>query len=108
MCVVLFFVHLLQKSGSWKTVHRARSNSEEFHRLQDVSSEAEKTSKAGGGADDGAVGGTLERSLGWLRSLGANWDDWDNGGDHRGGGVDVGWGSRLDAVEGGVVSILCF
>jgi len=85
----------LQKSGSRKTVI-VWSNSE-FHRLQDVSSEAEETSEASGGADNGAVGGALERSAGCLSGLGANWDDWDNGGASRGGGVDVGGGSWLGA-----------
>jgi hypothetical protein len=94
----------LQKSSSRKTVIVRWSNSE-FHRLQDVSSEAEETSKASGGADNGAVGGALERSGGCLRSLGANWDDWDNGGANRGGGVDVGGGSWLGAVSGGELAV---
>lgn len=67
--------------------------------LQDVSSETEETGKAGGGADDGAVGAAGERRLGWLRGLGADWDNWDDGGGLRGGRVDVGWGSWLGAGE---------
>lgn len=72
--------------------------------LQDVSSETEETSKASGGADDGAVGAASERRLGWLRGLGADWDSWDRGnwGGLSGvGGVDVGWGRWLSAVKGG-------
>lgn len=72
--------------------------------LQDVSSEAEETSKASGGADDGAVGGTLESRRGGLWCLGADWDNWGNGGGHGGGAVDVGRGSGLGAVERRYVS----
>lgn len=87
----------------------------ETHRLQNVSSEAEKTGKAGGGASGGAVGGTGEGSwLGGHWGDGADsdggwdnggwdaggWDNWDNGSwggwDSWDGGVDVDWGRWLN------------
>ena len=80
--------------------------------LQDVSSETEETSKASGGADSGAVGGTGESWLGWLWSTGSGWSTrwsngdwslgWDNwcwGGDLWDGGVDVDWSRWLDLTR---------
>lgn len=69
------------------------------HRLQDVSSEAEETGKAGGGASSGTVAGTGEGD--WL---GGHWGDgadgggWGDLGDDWDGRVHVDWGSWLGTV----------
>lgn len=66
--------------------------------LQDVSSEAEETGKASGGASSGAVSSTGESWLGWAWGDGADWSlGWLNWGWSWGlnwsGGVDVDWSS---------------
>lgn len=57
------------------------------HRLQDVSSETKKASKASGGANNGAVGTGAERWLGDGWGSRANWSNWGG----WNGGVGVGW-----------------
>lgn len=63
------------------------------HRLQNVSSKAEETSKTGSGANNGAVGTSAEW---WLRDSWGSRADRSNWGD-RDGAVNKGWGSWLGA-----------